>query len=295
MPCFKPLQAWHKLGGGITFSPTGSNSIPCKLPCGQCIGCRIERKQEWALRLVHESKLHERSAFVTLTYDPEFLPRGGTLVKRHVQLFIKRLRKSLKVRKIRFFACGEYGPQSDRPHYHLIIFGWEPSDGKLHSDKGRYRVYTSDALSALWPYGFHTWSHTSPENCAYVGNYTVKKITGQRAKDHYTRITTDGEMIEIQPEFALMSTRPGIGHDFYREYESDFRNSDAALLLGRRKRVPRYYDKLLQRESEQQLEAVKEKRKNKARKHRANNTPERLAARETVLNAKLKTFQREQL
>jgi len=295
MACFKPIQAFRKIGGGITFTLTNSNTIPVKIPCGQCIGCRIDRKQSWALRLSHEMKLHSRSCFVTLTYAPENLPRGGTLVKRHVQLFMKRLRKRRKARKVRFFACGEYGKNGAHPHYHVLIFGWEPDDPKLHTKAGTYNVYTSRTLSALWPDGFHTWSHASPENAAYVANYTVKKITGKLAVDHYTRITEDGEMVEIQPEFALMSSRPGIGHDHYRKFVSDFRNGDTAILLGRRKKIPAYYDKLLKRENESALELIKEKRVTNARKYRDNNTPERLAAREHVTKAKMKIFAKGQL
>lgn len=300
MPCFKPIEAWRKLGGGITFNPASphSNGIPCKIPCGRCIGCRIERKQEWALRLSHEAKLHDRSCFVTLTYAPEFLPPGSTLVKRHVQLFIKRLRRSLKVRKIRYFACGEYGTHGDRPHYHLIIFGWEPDDGKKHSQRGAHTLYTSRTLDALWtdidtgqPRGFTSWGYVTPAACSYVANYTTKKITGPKSVDHYTRITMDGEMISVLPEFAIMSTGrrsgEGIGGRFYGKYTSDFRNSDSAVIHGREQKIPRYYDKILKRENEAVLESIKDTRKKKARPYRANNTPERLADREIVTTAKL--------
>lgn len=287
MPCYKPLRGFGKLGGGICFSAAGSNQVPLTVPCGQCIGCRIDRQKEWATRLCHEMKSHERSCFVTLTYAPEHLPRGATLVKRHVQLFIKSLRKKIQPKRIRYFACGEYGPQDLRPHYHLLIFGWEPSDNKVHTRNQNYTTYTSDTLATLWTYGYHTWSAASPENASYVSHYTTKKITGDMAKEHYTRITQDGEMIEVQPEFALMSSRPGIGYNHYKNYESDFRNSDTAIHLGKKLKVPRYYDKIYEREAAQALAAIKDQRKQKARKHRANNTPERLAVREKVQYAKL--------
>lgn len=287
MPCYKPIQGFHKLGGGICFTPAGSNSIPMAIPCGQCIGCRLERQTDWALRLCHEMKLHERSSFVTLTYDPSCLPTGSTLVKRHVQLFIKRLRKHLKIKKIRFFACGEYGEQFNRPHYHILIFGWEPDAARIHTRTETYNVYNSDVLAKLWPYGYHTWSPASPENCAYVSHYTVKKVTGDLAERHYERVTLDGEIVQIIPEFAIMSTRPGIGHDHYQKYESDFRNSDFAIHLGRKKRVPRYYDKLQERADAERLAQIKETRKQNARKHKENNTPERLVTREKVVYSRL--------
>lgn len=294
MPCYKPLAAFWKRGGGVTFSHGQSNGSELKLPCGQCIGCRIDRKREWALRLLHESRMHSESCFITLTYNPESLPRGGTLVKRHGQLFVKRLRDYLRYhlgpdRKIRYFLIGEYGDVGKRPHYHVIIFGWRPKDGKLRSERNGYRTYTSDALAALWPDGLHDFGEADPGSCLYVAGYAVKKITGKdMAREHYTRITADGEMIEVIPEFACMSTRPGIGAGFYDKFESDFRNHDFAILQGRKQRVPRYYDKLYERKEKHRLETVKDLRRINARKHRANNTPERLAERERVHQAKIK-------
>lgn len=293
MACFKPIHGYHRLGGGFCFTPAGSNSIPMSIPCGRCIGCRIDRKQEWALRLSHELKCHEVASFLTLTYDPEFLPTGGTLVKSHGQKFMKRLRKYLSdhdyPRQIRFFLCGEYGAKGDRPHYHIILFGWVPPDGKVHSRKqGAPSLHTSEILAQLWPYGFSSWGHVTPSACSYVANYVTKKITGMKSQDHYTRITADGEMIEIQPEYATMSTRPGIGRLHYEKFRSDFRNGDTAVLAGRKVKIPRYYDKLLQAESEAELEQIKTLRKEKARPYRANNTPERLAVREICASEKLK-------
>lgn len=299
MPCYKPIDGWHKIGGGVVFTPAGSNSIPLKIPCGQCIGCRTERKQEWALRLQHESRLHDSACFVTLTYAPEFLPRGSTLVKSHVQSFIKRLRSHLKYsgypRRIRYFAVGEYGDQTNRPHYHLIIFGWRPTDGKLHSESGGNRLHTSGLLETLWGLGHCSFGECTPETCAYVSHYTVKKVTGDMAPHHYTRLTLDGQFVQVEAEFSLQSRRPGIGADFYKRATSDFRNHDNAILLGKKKKIPRYYDKLLQRENEQQLETIKAQRKSKARTHRANNTPERLRDREIVAQAKLKSQTRKAL
>lgn len=232
-------------------------------------------------------KCHDRSIFLTLTYDPDHLPRGGTLVKRHVQLFFKSLRKRLHPRKIRYFVCGEYGTTGNRPHYHALIFGYEPSEKKLFTRADRYSIYTSESLAALWTHGFHTWSPASPENAAYVSHYTTKKITGDMAKEHYTRITLDGEMIEVIPEFALMSTNPGIGYNHYKKYESDFRNYDTAHHLGRKMKVPRYYDKILAKSSEEAVDDIKYERMLRGRKHKANNTPERLDTREKVAYSRL--------
>lgn len=237
---------------------------------------------------MHQSRLHPENSFVTLTYDPESLPRGGTLVKRHVQLFIKRLRRSLGKRRISYFAVGEYGDESQRPHYHALLFGYWPADAQLLSsgNDGGHRLYTSRSLSALWTYGFVSVGSVTPESCAYTAAYCVKKVTGPLALEHYTRITQDGEMIEVIPEFALMSRNPAIGKGFYEEFHDEIRNSDFCLLQGKKVAVPRYYDRLKEREDAQALANIKEQRRLKALKHRANNTPERLEAREEVARSK---------
>lgn len=283
MACYKPWQLERPANSGLFV----------KLPCGQCIGCRLDRQASWALRLTHESKLHDISCFVTLTYDNDHLPRGKTLVKRHVQLFMKRLRDSLKPRKVRFFACGEYGPKDLRPHYHIILFGWMPDDLKLHTKQKTYRVHTSRTLSALWQdQGFVTVTDVNSAVCAYTARYVLKKVNGDRKAEHYTRITEDGEMIEVSPEFSLMSRRPGIGHGFYEKFEKELRANDSGILNGRRKKLPAYYDKILAKQDEKRVERIKYERQQEARKHRDNNTPERLAVRETVVNARVKLFQK---
>src|SRR4051812_44934530 len=94
MPCYYPQSAYRTSTGSVTFSRAASLSgEKFDLPCGQCIGCRLERSRQWAMRLVHEKKLHSHSSFITLTYDDKNLPLGGTLIKRDFQLFMKRLRK----------------------------------------------------------------------------------------------------------------------------------------------------------------------------------------------------------
>ena len=159
MACYAPLIGYYsdevtKNGKrGLTFSPRASFSgLPLKIACGQCIGCRLERSRQWAVRCVHENKMHDVSSFVTLTYDNDYLPSGGTLVKRDLQLFMKRLRRS-RDEKIRFYACGEYGDATQRPHYHLLLFGCGFSDQRLRSRSrsGDMDYYDSEQLRAVWP------------------------------------------------------------------------------------------------------------------------------------------------
>ena len=105
-----------------------------EIPCGNCIGCRIAYSKQWADRCMLESQYHDENYFLTLTYDDDHVPRSGyydeetgewfdtfTLRKKDLQKFHKDLRKKLygsDKGEFRFFACGEYGDQTFRPHYH---------------------------------------------------------------------------------------------------------------------------------------------------------------------------------
>lgn len=94
MACFHPLTAYQSDSGEIYFHDVGHKEL--KLPCGQCIGCRLERSRQWAMRIIHEASMYDNNCFITLTYSPENLPPDGGLRKKHFQLFMKRLRKKLK-------------------------------------------------------------------------------------------------------------------------------------------------------------------------------------------------------
>lgn len=153
-------------------------------PCGQCLSCRINRRRYWTCRLLLESLDHEKSIFLTLTYDDEHLPEKSELVKRDVQLFIKRLRKRIEPVKIRYYACGEYGSLKHRPHYHLIIFGIDFMDPAFYGE--------------IWPFGFVYAGECNRHTIQYVAGYVTKKFVKK----------SDG----IQREFTLCSRRPGLGY-----------------------------------------------------------------------------------
>ena len=115
MVCLSPLEAWYSKELNVTGKRSlvfdkreALTGIPVKIPCGQCIGCRLQKSLDWAVRCVHEKSLHEESSFVTLTYDDEHLPANGSLVYRDFQLFMKRYRK-ITGSGVRFLMCGEYG------------------------------------------------------------------------------------------------------------------------------------------------------------------------------------------
>lgn len=289
MPCFKPIDGFHKIGGGLTFSPTASNGSRLTVPCGRCIGCRVAHGKMWAIRMLHESRFHEETSFLTLTYREDQLPTGGTLVKKHTQDFWKRLRHSQR-KKIGYYLCGEYGDSSLRPHYHAVCFGYRPADLQLHLQGDSHATYTSASLEAIWGHGFCTVGDVTPETCAYVARYVTKKITGPPAREHYERMSIDGEIIPVLPEFALMSRNPAIGKRHYETYGKEITDWDHVIYQGHPSPVPRYYDKLTQRQSEKLMLKIKDARTARARTkaQKKNSTPERLQVREACAKAKNK-------
>jgi len=299
MVCYHPLTAFYskEVGSsgkrGVTFDRNASFSgLPLKLPCGQCHGCRLEKSRQWAVRCMHENQMHVNSGFITRTYDPKHLPAYGSLVKRDFQLFMKRLRKK-HGKGIRFFACGEYGTRFKRPHYHAILFGLQLSDRKFvkNSDAGD-PLYTSANLRELWSYGNNIVGDVTFNSCAYVARYVCDKITGDRADDHYSRVLADGEIIRLQPEFSLMSRKPGIGFRWYEKYGEHSYKWDAVVMNGREIRPPRFYDVKREITSLDEMALLKRKRRRKAIKYRLNNTRERLRIRETVALKKAALFKR---
>lgn len=228
---------------GITFSRSASLSgIGFKVPCGQCIECRLEDARQWAVRGVHESKMHDFNVFVTLTYDDENMPKGKTLVRRDVQLFMKRLRKK-KGAGVRVLGCGEYSPSMWRPHYHLILFQCEFFDKKFYKmgDNGE-KLFTSDELFDLWPYGMHAIGEVTFDSVAYCCGYVTKKITGEKAETHYLRYDDEGRAYMLQPEFRIASRKPGIGYLWYKKFGSEAYAFDNVVLNGKLMRPPRFYD-----------------------------------------------------
>lgn len=141
--------------------------------CGQCIGCRLERSRQWAVRCMHEKQMHDDACFITLTYDDDNLPFGETLVLSDWQKFMKRLVK--KNGPIRFYHCGEYGDDTNRPHYHAILFGYRPDDPELFSTSGETKLYASPSLRNTWGMGHCTFGDATFETAAYVARYITKK------------------------------------------------------------------------------------------------------------------------
>lgn len=210
--------------GGILVGGGKSGKVVKRVPCGQCVACRLNHARMWSIRCMHESKSYVNNIFLTLTYNNDNLPNGGTLVKSDLQKFFKRLRKH---KKFRYYACGEYGDESKRPHYHAIMFGLSSDDLKLIQD--------------CWQYGFVYIGDVTVDSCNYVASYVVKKQRGKKAVEYY-------ENLGIEPEFAVMSRNPGIGKKFAEKNLDNMLNRGYVTAKGVKYSVPQYYKNMKPRD-----------------------------------------------
>lgn len=294
MPCYAPLRGFKGVSGGISWTPSVSYvDVPFSVPCGQCLGCRLERARQWSVRIMHEAQLYEHSSFVTLTYSDEHVPSDGSLRKSDFQKFIKRLRRRSDAR-ISYFHCGEYGDQLGRPHYHAILFNTFFADSVFHKNTaGGHRLYTSAFLDAVWGLGLCTVGAVTSESAGYVARYCLKKVTGDQAVDHYRRISADGEIYYLAPEYGTMSLKPGIGQGWFEKFGSEVCNYDGVVTGGKLRGAPRYYDKLRSRaDGKAAMKVVKRKRVLKALDHADDNTDERLAVKRKVKEAAISFLKR---
>lgn len=263
MPCYKPLHAFKGKSEDrqktlIVFKRSNSfRGEKIDLPCGQCIGCRLERSRQWATRCMHEASMYEKNCFLTLTYDDESIPENGSLCLNDFQLFMKRLRKQYG-KGIRYFHCGEYGENLGRPHYHALLFNHDFTDRKFWAKRNDFKLYTSNALRELWPMGHSVIGDVSFESAAYVARYVMKKVTGDRAADYY------GPKI---PEYTTMSRRPGIGKMWYEKFKGDVYPRDRVVIRGHSTRPPRFYDNILDSEDPALLALLKINREKNNKKY----------------------------
>jgi hypothetical protein len=298
MACFHP-NAVIKTAGGVEFK--GAYRDVDKLwkdvqpvPCGQCIGCRLDYSKSWAVRCVHEAQLYRDNCFITLTYDPIYLPQDGSLILKHFQDFMKRLRKRFG-NGIRFFHCGEYGSQNGRPHYHAIIFNLDFPDRVLWKVNNGFRLYTSKILDELWEYkGFTSIGDVTFESAAYVARYVTKKVNGDAANEHYARIDGEtGELYHIKKEYTTMSRMPGLGRSWYEKYKTEVYPNDSIVIRGKEIKPPKYYDKLYENENFEQMAIIKAKRIANALLNTKDNTEARREVKEHIQMLKAQKLIRE--
>jgi hypothetical protein len=301
MACFRPVRAYRRSDGEVVFAERGDVVSPLFLPCGQCVGCRLERSREWAIRCVHEAQMHSENCFVTLTYDDDHL-RGWSLDYRDFQLFMKRLRKGSP--GVRFYACGEYGEPDKkrreagfrfgRPHFHACLFNFDFHDKTRWSKaSGGGVLYRSAALEALWRFGFASVGAVSFESAAYVARYVMKKINGPMSEEHYREVDrSTGEVTQLRPEFTFMSLKPGIGSRWFDRFQSDVYPHDRVVVRGKVSRPPKYYDRRFAEVDPDAWEELAFKRLQEGLVFGEDNSDERLEIREVVADARTRLFSR---
>lgn len=278
-PCYSPKKAWQytdfegnsKISFDVTKAPNGTKFI--NIPCGQCIGCRLDYSREWANRLMIEAKTAKNAYFVTLTYDDMHLPiqknvnkktgeyfESYPLVKEHVKKFIKDLRNKYayeyQTQGIKYYIAGEYGDISGRPHYHMLLYNAPIKDLTFYKASPNGILKNSEMLQKLWGKGYVVIADLCWETAAYTARYVMKKIKGKGSKEHYNE---NG----LEPEFILSSK--GIGRDYYEINKEKIYKNDEIIIMGKGRqpqkiKPPRYYDKLYAEENPEKMEAIKERR-----------------------------------
>lgn len=328
MACFHPRTAYQKRvptggEGRVRFSTYFFVSrkidyITLTIPCRQCVGCRLALSRYWATRCVNESTLYKHNCFLTLTYDDKTLPVGYDirtgLYHPHFQDFMKRLRDRYNYigldgeNGIRFYMCGEYGEKNARPHFHVLLFNFDFLDRYHWTTRNGNPSYRSPLLDglpingidrrfvedgALWPWGNAEIGECNFQSAAYVARYIMKKQTGKRAIEHYEVFDNEtGEVFSQRPEYNEMSTNPGIGKRWIEKFTTDVYPRDELVINGVKTRPPRYYDEYFKTKDLSEYEDLKFRRFDNSKKHIDNNTPERLAVREQIAEARLSRLKR---
>lgn len=254
MKCTRPIHLYFSALGEkiskkqyeIAYLESQSKGTPAPFTkdvgCGKCLACRINKRREWTLRLCHEEVFSETAYFITLTYDEDHVPMSvdketGSVCmavkKEDIQLFMKRLRKACSDKQIRFFLNSEYGQQTQRPHYHALVFNI-PED-KIFQDsriikRGRSTSFTSPWLASIWKNGNVEFGIASKERAGYCAKYFIDRK--EIDEDHV-------------PNFSLMSRCPGIGYAYMKQIREKVRVyglTGCMNACGTYVKLPRYYD-----------------------------------------------------
>lgn len=244
MKCLNPVTLQ-------TVSPRYPRGLT--VPCGKCLQCRIQKRREWSLRMLHELDVWDKAVFLTLTYNDVSLPYNGpymlsgpgdkyqykspigpvldcwpSLCKEDLQKFWKRLRKNHGSKTIKYFACGEYGDSTQRPHYHAIIYGL----GFSRDDR--------NTIMACWPFcDWHqktiaekSFGIVQPESIQYVAQYIDKKYSGDLAvEEYYARAR--------EPTFRVGSQ--GLGLNYIDKNKETMVQNGYVTQSGNKRSIPRYY------------------------------------------------------
>lgn len=313
MSCRKPIEAYRSVlpdsDGKYSLKfhePSGGDYQKVELPCRKCMGCRRAQTLQWAVRCTNEASQHEDNMFLNLTFDEQNIPENHSLDPRHWQLFMKRLRKSIAPKKIRYFAVGEYGSPSDlrydhlvgntigRPHYHALIFGHRfPDLINAGSGNSGEQLFESEICTDLWGQGNVKIGQVNFASAAYVAGYCTKKLSGTPAEAHY--VFTDpatGTVHTVKPEFCLSSNRPAIGLGFYQEFIDDYKRNGFQYTSKGKCSIPNYYLRKMEESDPQIWEDIQARKIEFALSNLDDNTEERLAVKEELSIRKSQKFER---
>lgn len=281
MPCYFPLLAVRNEEKnpdtgkrGLSFigrencTSIGHNREILEIPCGKCLGCRMERSRSWALRCLLESELYDDNCFITLTYSDHNLPENNSLDHSHFQKFMKRLRKKFNTDTIRYYMCGEYGEKRERPHFHAILFNFDFPDREFWSYDRDIILYRSDILEKLWPFGFSTVGDMNIASAGYVARYVIKKV--KEDDDKYI----DSDRV---PPYARMSRKKGIATDWYEKFKSDVYPHDYIIdSNGAHHKPPKFFDNKYELSNPDEFAIIKKNRGKHARENPHNSLDRRL-------------------
>jgi len=264
MPCAKPIRAYRAATGGpLLFNAPNTHNgattyTALDIPCGHCILCRNEQARQTAVRITHEAQSWIENSFITLTYSDENIPNHGSLDYSHLVKFWKRLRK--QIGELRYYAVGEYGDRTLRPHYHACIFGHAFIEGRIITKQEPHLLWTQPALTECWGLGNVTIGALNFQTARYTASYVTKKL---RSKQRYVRTDEEtGELIPVTQPRAFMSRN--IGKDWWITYGHQLKDHDRVIINGQKQKPPRAYDKWLSEINPTKLEEIKANRKEKA-------------------------------
>ena len=260
---FEPEGKWNPL----MVKPEDNEAGFYTVPCGKCLGCRLDYSRQWADRMMMQLETSKKGLFLTLTYDQDHVPVafdendnpiGLTLNKKDFQDFLKRLRRNFDGKdghpgpyEIKHYTAGEYGSNTLRPHGHSIIFGIGLEEIKDRVSMGcnnlHQEFFKSDFLDSVWSYGHVLFSDVSYSTCAYVARYVTKKALAD--------VTM--AKLGVEEEFSMMSRRPGIGKQYLEEHPDCFDYVNIKLKDGRSAAIPKYFVNQLDTDKRSDIMAIR--------------------------------------
>lgn len=327
MPCFKLRDGWFDVSSGerqgrpLMRFPVGEDPYDWErvdLKCRNCIGCRGDRARDVSLRASHEAMMVSASCFLTLTYDRGHLPiitstlsaegqrqalerpatvmpYGGSLRRRDVELFMKRLRDYLHRHygvRVRGYLVGEYGERSSRPHYHALLWGFDFGHDRVPAGKsqGGHPMWSSKLLDELWTHGFCRINEMGQEVAQYAAKYALKSLGAK----HELRRLVDGRIVEVEPPFDSLPHGKALGLPWLERFWTDvFPRGVVVLRGGVQLPAPLAYMKACKERDPATFERIADERRREAAKRLADAMPARLAAREGVAHARARQSKRE--